>query len=152
MHAKRLSLGALEAAVLNVLWDRGPSTVAEVVASLPPGGERHHNTCATVLTRLVRRKLVARASGGRGHRYRALVTREDLGRTVLDSVRRDLFGGSLRGLVAQPASRLVVAGSGAPGAAGGRTGERSHRARPRGRGVHRPHDADRAGGDRPARA
>lgn len=100
MHAKRLSLGALEAAVLNVLWDRGPSTVAEVVEALPAGKARHHNTCATVLTRLARRKLVGRAAAGRTHRYRALVTREDLGRTVLDSVRRDLFAGSLRGLVA----------------------------------------------------
>lgn len=100
MQAKRLSVGALEAAVLNVLWDRGPSTVAEVADALPPGRERHHNTCATVLTRLVRRRLVARTPSGRTHTYRALVTRDALGRRVLASIRRDLFGGSLRSLVA----------------------------------------------------
>ena len=71
-----------------------------VVGALPAGRERHHNTCATVLTRLVRRKLVARSAAGRSHRYRALVSRDELGRAVLASVRRDLFGGSLRGLVA----------------------------------------------------
>lgn len=100
MRAKRISLGALEAAVLNVLWTRGPSTVAEVVQALPAGGERHHNTCATVLNRLVGRKLVARVAAGRAHRYRARVSQEELGREVLATVRRDLFGGSLRGLVA----------------------------------------------------
>jgi len=100
MQDKRLALGRLEAAVLNVLWHRGESTVADVVEGLPRGRERHYNTCSTVLTRLVRRKLVSRSSRGRVHLFRALVAREDLGRAYLDLVRRDVFGGSLRGLVA----------------------------------------------------
>lgn len=100
MQDKRLTLGRLEAAVLNVLWDRGEATVADVVEGMPAGRERHYNTCSTVLTRLVKRKLVARSTAARVHVYRALVSREDLGRAYLDSVRRDVFGGSLRGLVA----------------------------------------------------
>ena len=100
MQDKRISLGRLEAAVLNVLWDLGEATVAQVVEGLPAGRERHYNTCSTVLTRLAKRKLVARTAAGRGHVYRALVSREELGRAYLESVRRDVFGGSLRGLVA----------------------------------------------------
>ena len=99
MQDKRLSLGRLEAAVLNVLWERGEATVAEVLDGLPRGRERHYNTCSTVLTRLAKRKLVAHETRGRVHVYRALVSRDELGRAYLDSVRRDVFGGSLRGLV-----------------------------------------------------
>lgn len=100
MDEKRLTLGALEAAVLNVLWDRGESTVAEVVDAMPRGRERHYNTCSTVLTRLVKRGLVERSAEGRVHRFRATVGRDELGRAVLATVRRDVFGGSLGDLVA----------------------------------------------------
>ena len=97
-------LGRLEAAVLNVLWERGADgaecTVQQVLDGLPKGRERHYNTCSTVLTRLVKRKLVARTAKDRVHTFRALVTRDEMGRAYLDSVRRDVFGGSLRGLVA----------------------------------------------------
>ncbi|MCE9637586.1 MAG: BlaI/MecI/CopY family transcriptional regulator [Planctomycetes bacterium] len=104
MQDKRLMLGRLEAAVLNVLWASGDTdsgcTVQQVLDGLPRGRERHYNTCSTVLTRLVKRKLVARSAKDRVHTFRALVTRDEMGRAYLESVRRDVFGGSLRGLVA----------------------------------------------------
>lgn len=96
MSRRRLLLGELETAVLDVLWTHGPCTVAEVVAHLPDERTRHYNTCSTVLTRLTKREIVAREPqpGTRAHRFAARVTREELGRVYLDVVRNDLFGGS----------------------------------------------------------
>lgn len=92
-------VGGLEAALLGVLWDRGESTVAEVVSSLPAGRGRHPNTVATVLNRMASRDLVAR-SGGAPARYRAVISREEMGRRHLDVLREEILGGSLPHFVA----------------------------------------------------
>ena len=100
MKRTRLIVGGLEAAVLRALWDRGASTVAEVVAALPAGRGRHPNTIATVLNRMAARKLVARADVGRAATYRALVSREEMGRRYLGVLRDEILGGSLPHFVA----------------------------------------------------
>lgn len=103
MARKRLLLGELETAVLDVLWTLGPSTVADVLGALPEPPVRHYNTCSTVLTRLAKRGIVVREDdpdGGRAHVYRAAVSRDEMGRAYLDVVRNDLFGGSLDRVVA----------------------------------------------------
>lgn len=100
MRRKRLVVGGLEVVILSVLWDRGESKVAEVVAGLPAGRARHANTIATVLNRLAARKLVARADTGRAAAYRALVSREEMGRMHLDVLREEILGGSLPHFVA----------------------------------------------------
>lgn len=93
-------MGGLEAAVLSVLWDRGESSVADVVAGLPAGRGRHPNTVATVLNRMAARKLVARSDAGRAASYRALVSREEMGRRHLEALREEILGGSLPHFVA----------------------------------------------------
>ena len=97
---RRLIVGGLEAAVLRALWDRGESTVAEIVAAFPSGRRRHPNTVATVLNRMAARKLVARRDAGRAAAYRALVSREEMGRRHLDVLRGEIFGGSTAHFVA----------------------------------------------------
>jgi len=100
MERRRLLVSGLEAAVLGVLWDRGESTVADVVDALPRGRARHANTVATVLNRMASRKLVARRDDGRAAAYRALVSREEMGRRHLEVLREELLGGSLAHFVA----------------------------------------------------
>ncbi len=95
MLRKRLVLGELEVRILNILWDRGAATVRDVLEGLPEDEERHYNTCSTVLNRLVKRGLVAREPEGRGFVYSAVVDREELGRQYLETLSKDLFGGSL---------------------------------------------------------
>ena len=48
-------LGALEAQVMDVLWDHGPATVREVIDRLPR--EPAYTTIATVLANLGRKGL-----------------------------------------------------------------------------------------------
>lgn len=85
----RLRLGALEAQVMDVLWDHGSATVREVIGRLP--SEPAYTTIATVLANLHRKDLVTIARQNRSTRYDARVTRQEhaagLMQGVLDASR-----------------------------------------------------------------
>jgi len=83
---------ARELDLMNVLWDRGPSTVAEVKAALPD--DLAYTTVLTVLRVLEEKGHVTHLPDGRAHRYRALVAREDAAASALQRVKRHLFAGS----------------------------------------------------------
>lgn len=70
-----LRLGALEAQVMDVLWDHGPATVREVIAHLP--SDPAYTTIATVLTNLDRKGLVTIARQNRSTRYGAKFSRHE---------------------------------------------------------------------------
>ena len=57
--------------VMEVLWERGPSLVAEVQAALRD--ELAYTTVLTILRTLEGKGYVSRAPEGRGHRYFAAV-------------------------------------------------------------------------------
>lgn len=83
---------ARELDLMNVLWDRGPSTVAEVQAALPD--ELAYTTVLTVLRVLEEKGHVTHDTEGRAHRYRPLVERSTAAGSALKRVKRYLFGGS----------------------------------------------------------
>jgi predicted transcriptional regulator len=83
--------------IMAVLWDRGPSTVAEVRARL--ADELAHNTVLTVLTVLEGKGYVARADEGKAHRFRPLVKQDVAGATAASRVVEKLFGGSTERLL-----------------------------------------------------
>ena len=56
-----------EVDVMEVLWERGPSLVAEVRAALRD--ELAYTTVLTILRTLEGKEYVRRAPEGRGHRY-----------------------------------------------------------------------------------
>lgn len=118
MARRRLALGTLEATVLDVLWTRGASTIADIVAALPKERARHPNTIHTVLERMARRGLVRRERDGRTSVYSAAAGREQVGAEHLDLLRREIFGGSIADLV----SALV-----GPGRARGKRAEEIRR-------------------------
>ena len=67
-------LGALEAQVMDVLWDRGASTIREVINQLETG--LAYTTIATVLANLERKTLAQSSRDSRSVRYSAGMTRE----------------------------------------------------------------------------
>lgn len=75
-------LPAAEAAILRVLLADGPLLVAEVTHRLP-GRRRAHTTVSTLLARLMERGLVVREAEGRGHRYRAAGSEQELAALAL---------------------------------------------------------------------
>lgn len=68
-------LGALEAQVMDVLWDHGACTIREVIDALP--SDPAYTTIATVLTNLDRKHLVTATRKRRSTRYAARVSREE---------------------------------------------------------------------------
>src|SRR5829696_4935303 len=78
--------------VMNVLWERGPATVAEVRAELPD--DLAYTTVLTVLRTLEEKGYVSHAEEGKAHRYTPLVERQAAGRSALTRMVEKLFRGS----------------------------------------------------------
>ncbi|NJD18516.1 MAG: BlaI/MecI/CopY family transcriptional regulator [Gemmatimonadetes bacterium] len=78
--------------VMTVLWERGPSTVAEVQAAL--SDELAYTTVLTLLRVLEEKGHVSHTTEGRAHRYASCVERQVAGRSALRRVKDRLFGGS----------------------------------------------------------
>lgn len=78
--------------VMGVLWEHGPSTVAEVRKALDD--ELAYTTVLTVLRILEEKGHAGHTAEGRAHRYRALVERAAAGDSALRRLTRKLFSGS----------------------------------------------------------
>lgn len=88
--------------VMTALWDHGPSTVAEVRATLArTSAPLAYTTVLTVLRTLEAKGRVAHALEGRAHRYRPLVERETARRSALHRLLGSVFGGSPELLLTQ---------------------------------------------------
>lgn len=87
----------LELEIMQVLWDRGASTVAEVQPCLK--AELAYTTVQTMLNVLLRKGKVKRLQEGRAFRYRAAVSRERATGTALRDLVRRMFGGSSEALL-----------------------------------------------------
>lgn len=83
---------ARELDVINVLWNAGPSTVAEVRKALDD--DLAYTTVLTVLRVLEEKGHVTHESEGRAHRYRPLVQRDVAASSALRRVKENLFSGS----------------------------------------------------------
>ena len=74
----RLSMGGLEARVLEILWDRGGwLTPGEVQEALAPGHPVAYTTVKTILDRLCRKGLLERHRDGRAFVYQPVESREE---------------------------------------------------------------------------
>ena len=78
--------------IMTVLWERGPSTVAEVQQALP--AELAYTTVLTLLKVLEDKGHVAHTEEGKAHRFRPLVRREEASTSAIERVKNRLFSGS----------------------------------------------------------
>ena len=78
--------------VMEVLWERGPSLVAEVRAALRD--ELAYTTVLTILRTLEGKGYVRHEQEGRGHRYSATVRQRAAQTSALRHLTRKLFKGS----------------------------------------------------------
>lgn len=84
---------------MTVLWDRGPSTVAQVREALGDGAA--YTTVLTLMRILEEKGHVARRVEGRAHRYRALTARSAARGSALTRLTRQFFRGSPELLLTQ---------------------------------------------------
>jgi predicted transcriptional regulator len=75
-------LGELEAAIMEVIWTHGASTVREVLGHLHRTPLPGYTTVATIMTRLVDKGLMDRARAGKTDLYRPVYDRGEFERRV----------------------------------------------------------------------
>ena len=85
--------------IMNVLWQHGPSTVAEVRAELD--GDLAYTTVLTVLRVLEAKGHIGHEDEGRAHRYFAKVEEQAARRNALSRLVDRAFGGSAELLLTQ---------------------------------------------------
>jgi predicted transcriptional regulator len=66
-------LGALEAAIMQLIWRRGEMTVREVWTALQPTRPLAYTTVMTVMSRLVPKGVLTARKQGKSYYYRAAV-------------------------------------------------------------------------------
>lgn len=89
---KNQALTPLELEIMQVLWQSGSCTVAEVQPKLK--AELAYTTVQTMLNVLLRKGKVKRAPDGRAFRYRPAVSREHATGSALSDLVKRMFGGS----------------------------------------------------------
>jgi predicted transcriptional regulator len=78
--------------LMAILWERGPSTVAEVKERLDD--ELAYTTVLTILRTLEQKGHIGHEEEGKAHRYFAKVEREAAGESALRHMVAKLFAGS----------------------------------------------------------
>jgi predicted transcriptional regulator len=89
----------LQMAVMNVLWQQGEATVAQVHASLQEKRQLASTTVATVLSRLEKYGILTHHTEGRQYVYRPLVSRGEVRRSQLTKLIDRFFQGNPADLV-----------------------------------------------------
>ena len=95
----KISLTDREADVMQVLWEHGPSMVAEVRERLTD--QLAYTTVLTVLRTLEAKGYVAHDEEGRGHRYFASIKQQAARKNALAHLTNKLFKGSTELLFSQ---------------------------------------------------
>ncbi len=87
-----------EEQVMQIIWQRGPSAVKDMLADLPAPAPAL-TTVSTIVRILEQKGFVGYEPVGRGYRYHALVAQDDYRRFSLRKLLRGYFGGSFTQLV-----------------------------------------------------
>jgi BlaI family penicillinase repressor len=89
-----------ELAVLQTLWERGPSTIRQLTDALYPSGtDAHYATVQKLLDRLESKGCVRRDRSSWAHVFKAIMNRDELIGRRLQAVAEKLCGGSLTPLL-----------------------------------------------------
>jgi len=93
-----------ELAILQVLWDRGPSTVRQVFEILADARETGYTTTLKLMQIMAKKGLVTRDESARTHIYVAKTSRDKTQKRLVSDLLDRAFGGSAATLVMQALS------------------------------------------------
>ncbi len=89
-----------ELRILQILWDRGPSTVREVFDALPDN-DSGYTTVLKTMQIMTEKSLVTRDESNRSHIYKAKRKAEQTQRSLVKDLAARAFGGATNKLVMQ---------------------------------------------------
>ena len=95
MGRKRQDVTEAELAILQILWDQGPSTIRHLTdAVYPNGNASDYATVKKLLARLEQKACVRRDRSDTAHRFEAAISQDELIGRRLQAVADNLCGGS----------------------------------------------------------
>ena len=89
---RKKSLTEAEHRLMDVIWDRGPSTVAEVHEALPAGNNLAYSTVLTTMRILEEKGWLRHTKDGRAFVYHPQAAREEASRHAVRDVLHKFFG------------------------------------------------------------
>ncbi len=92
-------LGDLELQILNVLWQRGPSTVRQVLQALPGPPKPAYTTVLTMMRLMHEKGYLDRRERGRAHVYQSRLREQRVKRGLLRNLIATAFRGSPEALL-----------------------------------------------------
>ena len=98
IKSKSSELTRAELEIMQILWNRGPSLVHDVLAEIPEP-KPAYNTVLTFLRILKEKQYVASEAVGKQHRFYPLVQHSEYSSRFLQNVKNNLFRGSATDLV-----------------------------------------------------
>ena len=96
---ERPPLSDAQLEIMNLVWEQGETTVADVWRDLSGRRDVARNTVLTLMTRLEEKGWLARRAEGNPHKYRAALPRKATLGGMVKRLVDSAFGGSADGLV-----------------------------------------------------
>lgn len=97
--SKKHRLADLQMAIMQVLWDKGEATVAQVREALAPDRELAYTTVGTMLTKMELNGQVAHRVEARVNIYKPAIKPDQVKRRMLTDLADRLFAGDVTDLV-----------------------------------------------------
>ena len=88
-----------ELLLLKLLWEHGPSTVRDLRKRFPHLPKPAYTSLQTNLQGMLEKDYVSRTSEGKAHVYKAVLSREEVEREVVDDLLGRVFDGSALRLI-----------------------------------------------------
>src|ERR1700733_13209152 len=95
----KLKLASLQLAIMQVLWQRGEATVAEVREALRESRPLAHTTIGTMLAKMERKGQVRHRAEGKVNIFRPAIPQEKVRRSMVADLAKRLFAGDLTEMV-----------------------------------------------------
>lgn len=102
------TLGDLQHAIMQVLWERGEATSTEVHAALHASRGLAPTTIATMLRKMEHKGVVSHRAEGRQFIYRPLVSEGEVKRSMVNELVARLFAGDPAALVSHLVSDHAI--------------------------------------------
>ena len=91
---KSITLTEAELRLMDVLWNKGPSTVQQVLEALPKKPTLAYNSVLTTIRILEKKGYLRHVKDGRAHVYRPIVEREEATRSEISHLAQRFFKNS----------------------------------------------------------
>ena len=95
----KIQLADLQLAIMQVLWSRGPSSVAEVREALRPQRVLAYTTVGTMLSKMEEKGYVSHEVDGRINVYQSQLQQDRVSRSMVTDLADRLFSGDVAEMV-----------------------------------------------------